>query len=197
MCKNKKKNEWIAVTFYTEGTPYESLVPGFRSSASTHRIPVWCAARTPREDWAANCAMKPAFIQECVKKFSKNYDYVVWVDVDARFRGPCALFSDPSFIAPFAYRRFKYEILSGTVAIKTNCEISRSLLAQWIERQTRNLKKWDQAVLADVLKEKHFQNVGYELPPEYVYIFDEGTPVQEPQIVHYQKSRVYKKIVKQ
>lgn len=136
--------------------------------------------------WVANCAFKATFIRDQLLQHSGRG--VVWVDADARIRRYPELFDNLEGFDLAAHWKGGIELLSGTLYVGPGAE-AFSLVEAWIEKCSLWPSKWDQVVLAEVLRRRPSVKV-LRLPPSYVAIFDaEMCPEHEQVITHYQASR--------
>jgi hypothetical protein len=199
----------LFVSFYTPLYAEEAkgLIASLREQGAAFDV----VALPSAGSWQANCAMKPAFISEMVRKHRVP---VVWVDADARLlRSPDFLLGlDPQrtdFAAHWAnIWRNGPELLSGTTWWGTSHR-ALNLLAMWEEIQRRSPEKWDQKCLqtaveycqrgAEVMVNGKTLDLPrgkqlVELPAEYCKIFDLMAECKNPVIEHHQASRRFKNV---
>lgn len=191
------------VAYYTEDTLYARHSKRLERSLKRYEIPYYIQPIKSLGSWFLNTAYKPIFIREMMKKFEGECDFVVYVDVDAKFLGYPKNFDSISCeIAAYIYDGREYrrnnwipELLSGTLCFKI-CPACYDLVEAWAERCRLKPKVWDQKNLAHILSICHTDppKVGYPidfqvLPGEYCKIFDKMDYIREPIIVHFQASR--------
>lgn len=178
----------IVVAYYTVGTPYESLVKGFRESLGVSNPdlkvviqPVLCQG-----SWEINCSQKSSVLLELLTGLK---DDLLYIDIDAVVKRKIEVPENEEDISVY----FKDgELLSGTIFIRNTIE-AREILHWWEEAQKKNLCTWDQQVLQKVVKDKKIK-VG-SLDEKMCSIFDSKGRSKEPIIVHNQVSRQFKKLI--
>jgi len=155
--------------------------------------------------WELNCAYKPFFLMEMLKRLQKP---LLWVDADAVFvRTPrwVGIFEADIAVRINASLSDDHDskVASGTIFVN-HTEGARKVLGAW-QRETsrllcdpeRKVEFWDQISLRNVLLKEKEAKIA-PLPLEYIKIFDHPLDAQEipdPVIVHYQASRRLKKLV--
>ena len=188
---------WVAVTFFTVGTGYETEVQRFVKSAIEHRVR-WMAYPKPQMgSWRANLNWKSSVILEAMADHPGRD--IVWVDADGMFRSYPTLFDELSVCRAYdiAFHRFKQsrldpgkELLSGTLWV-ANTERGRDIVARWDRYARAHPEIRHQKALDCVLRAERPDARVFALPIEYCAIFDHpavrGRIV--PVIEHFQASR--------
>ncbi len=178
----------IVVSYYTLGTPYETLVKGFIKALKTTNPdlevivqPILCQG-----SWVSNCSQKSSVLLELLTTLK---DDLLYLDIDAIVKRKIELPQGGEDIA--VYFRGN-ELLSGTIYLKNTIE-AREILNWWVEAQSKNELIWDQKVLANVIKDKKIK-VG-RLDERMCSIFDSKERSKDPIVVHNQASRKFKKFI--
>lgn len=179
----------IVCAYYTENTPYEEEINELRASLIKLGVQYYFKPLITLSKWEFNCGMKPAFIKECLLRFSNKT--IMYTDADS------VLLRHPDYLSTFdsdvAVAHLGKETLSGTIVFKTN-KRTLEFIDNWIMEQSLTPNEWDQKVMARVLvKDKDL--VVTELPPEYIQIFDHKIQCKTPVVVHNQASRRFKNSV--
>jgi len=170
---------FMAVAFYTIGTPYEQEVKKLEDSCAKFGIPLTVYPVESKGTWTANCAQKAAVL---VKAFREHSCDLVYLDADAVVMKP---FTFPTFDGHIATYFKGDELLTGTIFIKHTDE-ALNILRRWEMSQTPH--EWDQKTLQRVAG-REVAHVGQE----FCKIFDNPGP--EPVIQQNQASRRLKKTV--
>ena len=108
----------LVVSYYTKGTPYEEEVKGLRESCEKFKIEHHIEGVENRGSWEENCAYKPYFLREMMKKLQRP---LLWIDADAVFYRPLpfheSMFADLAM--PFSEKQesLLFSVYSGTVFI--------------------------------------------------------------------------------
>jgi hypothetical protein len=180
----------IAVAFYTEDTPYEDEVKGFRESCEAVGLAYSIQKYKSLGKWVFNCGLKPTFILEQLQLFPEHS--ILYIDIDARVRRYPILFNQFDGDIGVHYRKGNGELLSGTIFLK-NIPNVHSLVKHWKSVQDGSLR-WDQKVFASVIRDKakQLRIKVTNIPATYTQIFDIMKDCGEPVIEHMQKSRKYK-----
>jgi hypothetical protein len=180
------------VTFYTSQTEYENEVAGFKKSCEQFNIQYEIFAIESRGSWTANCQAKAEIIKKALNMLQEP---IVFVDIDARFMREPVLFETIRSDFAYHYLEHRNELLSGTLYF-ANSGAARDLLDKWIAENEKN-DCWDQRNLQTVY-EKHFPSIGQRLPSSYCKIYDCHEQACDPSeivIMHYQKSRQYRRMI--
>jgi hypothetical protein len=200
-----KEKTWIVSAFCTTNTPYEEevktrLVPSLQKLD----IPYYIEAVQNKGNWKTNVAYKPKALYHALEK--NPLLNVVGLDADCKVLEYPDLFDNIPLEYDIALHKLdwktwyghnveKKEVLSGTIFLR-NTEAVKNLVKEWYERAIKS-NTWEQQVLAQLLEEKKIPV--YELPLSYCYInsLPNGESpkvvIENPVIVHYQASRIYKK----
>lgn len=174
------------ISYYTP--KYAKVAENLTASLERLTMPYLVKAIDDQGSWDKNCHYKPKFILEQLI----NEDAVVWTDADSVVNAEPLLFYDLD--CDIAFHRFKgKELLSGTVYFKNTEKIIR-LLDKWIELNDFYSHQFDQKNLD--LAVSCIENLKiYELPPEYVCIYDLSRHYyggMNPVIEHFQASRQHR-----
>lgn len=188
------KKDPVVLSYFTKGTPYEREAEALRISCEKAGLEYRIEGIAPFGTWAEHTCYKPVYIYEKIKELKRA---VLWIDADAE------IVKKPSFdfecdIAVRAYDHYPpdhpYHILAGTVYINYTPK-GLEILQLWAERCKEGVAAGhftvDQQVLAFIFFEKKIPF--YRLAPGYTAIFEEE--MEEKFIVHYQASRLYKKMI--
>ncbi len=195
----------LIVSFYTIDTPYEEEVERLKHSCKKWNLEACIEGVKSQGSWERNCAIKPKFILDKLKKFKRP---IFWVDADSVFLKPpkFAQFMEYDFSVRF-YEGLPEDhtsrVASGTVFV--NCtEKGQKLIESWHEESTRQLNDpkrqeefWDQVALRDALKKQKDLKV-LPMAKGYSKIFDIDQffiGSEEVIIEHYQASRRFKNLV--
>ena len=195
------QNNWIVVSYYT---------PNYKEIAEQYLIPSVKKFNLPYNiievkdmgNWKNNTNFKPSFLKEQLKTTKKD---LVFIDCDATINSYPELFNnipeefdigvhtlDPLLL--FGHNKIKPHIASGTLYIK-NSERIFSLIDKWISFLPH--VRWEQMALEKALNSMPEIKI-YNLPREYCYIVNKPngtlphTPLDNPVINHFQKSRLYR-----
>ncbi len=194
---------WVAVTFFTAGTGYETEVKRFISSAIANGIKWMVYPKPNTGSWRGNLDFKSSVILEAMHDHPGRD--VVWVDADGVFRSYPTIFDELSKCRAYdiAFHRFKQsrlepgtELLSGTLWI-ANTERGRRIVTDWHEYARTHHEIRHQKALDCVLRADPGRARVFALPIEYCAIFDHPavrgriTPVIE----HFQASRRFRRAV--
>jgi len=195
----------LVVSYFTKDSLYEKEAENLILSCNKFNLDYHIEAAPSFGSWEKNCCFKPFFLLEKLYQLQKP---LLWIDVDAVFvQKPKEEQWEKSCdiaVRFFESNRIADKTFSGTVFINYTPK-SIQLLHMWsdeCEKQFLNRTMesiWDQACLSHVI---HKQNHGAKimpLPLGYSYIFDEIQKIdcKELFIVHYQASRLYRKVIDQ
>ena len=189
--------DFIVVGYYTLNSIYEKSARILSQSLNKYRVLYYLEGIECLGSWSANTAYKPTFLLRMLKTF-KDLN-VVYVDCDAEFLAYPKLFAcvegdvavhlfDRARNYPRNQRAKGSEVLSGTIFFRNN-ETIKGLVENWERECQKNPKVWDQKSLEKVLDGKFT-----ELPGEYCKIFDRMRWIKDPVIVHYQNSRIVRRM---
>lgn len=178
------------VSFYTEDTPYQDLVPIFTASAKEVGLdPVIYPVKNLGK-WSHNCNQKPNIIYQAYQEFP--HERILYVDIDATFESyPTELVCAGEFDIGFHLFR-NSEVLSGTLLFEHTFNAC-ALLRKWVFASKKHQDVWDQKVLSRVIDANPIKV--YHMSAAYCYIFDISKrlyPGVKPIILHHQISRQYK-----
>ena len=188
-------------SFYTRDTAYENIIQNLLvTSCREQQIEPIIVGIENQHRWIKNVAEKPRVIGELLEK----YDRLVFLDADATLQSYPGLFNTIPDEYDIAFHRLNWntfyghtkqppimELLSGTMFFRNRPEV-KALCKAWYE-DAKKTHIWEQKVLERVIKS--FNVKVYDLPIEYCSIKNPRSPlvVENPVIVHHQKSREYKK----
>lgn len=195
----------MVVSFYTKDTPYALEVQNLIASCEQFGIKIDVEGIPSYGSWELNCAYKPFFILERLKRHRRP---LLWVDADAIFVS--MLKQSDAFTADLAVCindscaiDHPSKVMSGTIFIAATKE-AEELLRLWccecqklLLQEGRTSEFWDQEALRNAIFScPHSARVA-KLPPEYIKIFDRPLDsASGPAIIeHYQASRRLKKLV--
>lgn len=193
----------IIVSFATKNTPYEKVVKDFLiPSLEKWNLQYYIDYIEDRGSWAKNVYYKPEFINKMLKKHKAP---IISLDADATIEKYPELFDKlPNDIDLAAHwlewsswygKGNKKELLGGTLYFNYNDKVL-NLVNDWMMAQ-KKVNQYAQRVLDETLKKHNEINI-YELPLSYCYIktrpgSKEPLVKLDPVVLHWQKSREYKK----
>lgn len=193
------------ISYATLGTPYEEVIhTHLYPSLEKFKLPNSISFIPDKGGWQANTNYKPLFVLSMLERCTEN---VLFLDADAIIKQDISgleamIPSDALFACHFLDWQSWYgakepnkELLSGTLWVR-NCEESKQICKEWGAKCERH-GKWEQKVLAEVLKEKQVKV--YHLPLEYCYIatLPDGRPPKVKCVAfveHWQVSRKFKRL---
>lgn len=192
----------IIISFYTFGTPYEEEVKNLIRSCAEFELEIDINGIDSKGSWEKNCAFKPFFIFQKMKKWDRP---VFWVDADAVFKQRPNFndFNDCDVAArlnEFLPKAHASRIISNAIFFR-NSPSGLTLLEDWckatekeVNEEGRKMEFWDQTTLRDAM---HRNGVARFLPMplKYSKIFDfDDLFISEKEVVieHYQASRRFK-----
>lgn len=183
------------VGFYTKDSPYQQEAQEMKESAHAVGIEdVQLYEVISRGTWERNCQQKAGVLLQACEDVGKPF---IYVDADARFN-TLPLIGQDWIGYDMGVHYFKgIELLSGTLYINPT-ERTKKILSDWIDACALSARRWDQRILADVLRGDSITKI-LSLAPEYTWIFDLSKRYYgdlQPIITHYQASRRYKRRVK-
>lgn len=201
-------NRIIYISYATKDTPYLEVVNEFLlPSLKRFNLPYDIAYPENRGSWVKNTHMKAEIIKEMLLKHKQP---IVFLDADATIHSYPAIFDtlenydiayhslDWNYYWHDRIGREKRDLLSGTLYLNYN-EIVLNLLDKWIKLNSE-LDRWEQRNLQDIIEKNKKDYRIFELPIQYAAIIkmDNKVPafIQNPIIVHHQKSRIYRKEIK-
>ena len=197
--------DFIVVSYYTEGTGYETEAKKLKASLIALEIDHDIIHIANLGSWQKNTHYKARIIQNHLHFLAnekKDLRPIVYVDADAIFHAYPILFDLLDADAAFAYRdyskfpshfsRTRKELLSGTIFLQNNDAV-RELVREWIRENERNPGIWEQRNLQTVVARADGRLKIVELPPTYCKIFDIMRDAGPAVIEHYQKSRIYRR----
>ena len=180
------------IGFYTKDSPYQQEALEMKESAHAVGIEdVRLYEVASRGTWERNCQQKAEILLQACKDIGKPFLYI---DADARFNTLPVIGQD-WIDYDIGVHHFKgIELLSGTLYINPT-ERTKRVLVNWVDACKLSVHRWDQRILADILRRDDITKV-LLLAPEYTWIFDLSKKYYgdlQPIITHYQASRKYKR----
>jgi len=195
----------IFVSYYTLNTPYEQIAKEYLiPTLEYYNLKYIVQGVKNLGNWYKNTAFKPKFLLEKLK----FYNEIVYIDVDAKILSYPTLFFEIKDKYNFAAHYLNWndfygykqnppvkELLTGTLFLKYTPEIER-LCKEWYKLANKTMQ-WEQKVLQEIINNYNIEF--FELPIEYCYIATKpdgnksNIKVDNPVIVHYQKSREFKR----
>ncbi len=175
------------ISFYTKDTIYEKEVEDLKHSCEALSIDHYIEERKDLGTWEKNCAQKPLFIYECLKKFKRP---LLWVDADGIvLKKPSIDLKLCDFGLYFNNFRTRHA-RSATIYIRPT-ESAKQFLLLWYETLQKKSHLHDQPVMIDLLRKEKIKVA--KLPIEYMQIFDrDKVPLEKTVILHFQASRTAK-----
>jgi hypothetical protein len=191
---NSRKQDPVVVSYFTRGTCYETEAEALRLSCEQVGLEYRIEGIEPFGKWHEHTCHKPIYILEKMKELRRP---IVWIDADAEvvkrpvFDFDCDIGVRICDAYPADHPSHVY---AGTVYLDWN-EKALAFVEAWAAECRRAMTAGeftvDQQVLGRLLLKGNLK-VG-RLPDSYVAIFEEE--MEERFIIHYQASRLYKKVV--
>ncbi len=192
----------VIISYFTRGTLYEKDAADLRQSCEQFGLEYAIEGIDCFGSWDHHCCFKPAFILQKLEEFKRP---VVWVDADALIVKPPAFFQtlECDLAVRIDEEREKSDpawLRTGTVFINYTKE-GLKLTADWAALCQNALKTkpeghevWDQICLKALIQQGTKADI-QSLPGSYCAIFDAREDQENPVILHYQASRLYKKFI--
>lgn len=188
------------VSFYTQNTLYEKDALALKESCESWGLDYRIVGVPSFGKWYAHTCYKPIFLLQMMEELQRP---ILWLDADAKVVQWPILFKD--FQADFSLRKLDHLpkghpcwLYTGTIYLNYT-PAALDLLKAWALKSKEALEQKiytvDQQLLIDVFDEERLQFA--PLPKGYAAIFEEEIPEEELFIVHYQASRLYRKIIDQ
>lgn len=188
------------ICYYTQETAYEDHVQKLIASCENFQLPYSFDAIPNLGTWERNCCYKPQYI---LRKLTELQKPVLWIDADATIMQKPTIFED--FSPDIALRILEdvpddhpSKMISGTVYLNHTSK-AFEILKAWDKECELLLQKevevWDQVALRNVLL-KSRANI-YGLSKAYYMVYDRIQENEEVFVMHYQASRVEKKVINQ
>lgn len=192
----------LIISFYTVGTPYQLEIFNLISSCHTLGLDHQIEGIESRGSWEDNCAHKPFFIYEMLKKHRRP---VFWIDADAVFmRKPDFSLFEQADIAVRFVERFAHDIRFRICTASLFCNYTPKALAimdKWCRRcqqildQGRPAAFLEQVFIWEILQEEKEATIA-QLPVGYCKIFDLDEVAENEIVVEQrQASRRFREIV--
>lgn len=191
---NHKIKRGTIVAFHTDDEIYTNEAARCRNRLEHLGLSHDFTIVKKKGDWVQNCALKPDFLLDVRKRIRGP---LLYIDVDA------FVHKDPwPHLTGYegdmaAYIHGDGELLSGTLLLN-DTKATEFLLEEWVKRQIKQPKTYDQKVLQDIIEEdEKIEKDRYcfqRLPLNFCYINDKYYPYKfgEPIIEHLQASRIAK-----
>ena len=192
--------EPVVLSYYTAGTYYEKDAAKLKASCEEFGLEYRIEPIEPFGKWFEHACFKPQYI---LKHFLTLQRPVLWIDADAEVvKKPKIFGAINTDLAIRIYDEFPPNHPSyfsgGTIYFDYNVRTAE-LLQVWKKACDEAVGKcppgsevWDQMVLKAVVDPTISIT---PLPRGYAAIFDVPSDLQEPYIIHYQASRLYKKFI--
>jgi len=186
------------ICYYTQNSGYKKHVEKLIASCKKFNIPFSVDAIPSLGTWERNCCYKPKYI---LQKLSTLCSPVLWIDADAEIVEKPTLFENfsPDIALPIIENLpddHPSKMISGTIYIN-HTPSAFTILKEWEVACEHLLQSdpeiWDQMVLRDLLL-KSQANI-YALPLAYYMVYDKRKEREKAFIVHYQASRIEKKVI--
>ncbi len=183
------------ISFYTQDTIYEKEIEDLISSCEHLKIDHYIEPRKDLGCWEKNCAQKPLFIYECLRKFNCP---LLWVDSDGIvLQKPQLDLRDSDLGLYFNNLRTRHA-RNATIFINPTKNALKFLLL-WHETLlnfnsgARRKLTPDQPVMNFLIRKNKVPIKIAPLPLEYMQIFDrDPVPLEKTVILHFQASRTAK-----
>lgn len=198
-------------SFYTKNTPYEIYIQDYLlASCKKFNLDYHVVGIESLGSWTRNVAEKPGIILKILEESQDKKD-VVFLDADSTIEQELIVFNNIDKDIDLALHYLDWnawypwqkgsdvkELLSGTLFLRNN-ERVKSLVEEWHKRAITSTV-WEQKILEQLLKERPDIKV-FDLPIEYCYIKtlpngQEPIVKVQPVILHHQKSREAKRLIK-
>lgn len=192
----------LFVSYYTLDTGYEQEIKNLINSCEKLSLETDFVGIDSKGKWDQNCCYKPRFLLEMLEKHKRP---IVWVDADAVIlKKPLFFDSLECDIALRIYEDLPLEhpsklitgtlFLNDTPAIKTLLELWETKCSQMLAENNKEV--WDQIALKYVLLESGAGVNITPLPDPYCAIYDKKKTLKNDAVIlHYQASRLFKKVV--
>jgi len=190
----------IIISYYTKNTGYEDYAKTLIASCERWNLCHSITGIANLGSWERNCCYKPKYIMQ---KLFKLKSPLLWVDADAEIIKKPMLFQDFSpdialCIIENVPDDHPSKMISGTIYFNYT-PIAFNILEAWDHECERLLKKhsdvWDQVALRNVLLQHKDKATIYPLPLDYYRIYDRQKKGEQSFIIHYQASRIEKKVI--
>ena len=189
------------ISFYTKNTPYEDEAQDLIASCEKFGLEYEIDAIDSKGSWGKNCNFKSEFILEKLTKLKRP---VLWVDSDAVFvKYPKELKNLSADFAlcmvPNAPDEHPCKMITGTIYVNYT-PTSIEHLKEWIEACPGYLDEQmpDQMALKDILLKGKAKVHDLSVPYFTTYdLIGVGIYAQEAVLVHFQASRLLKKVIDQ
>src|SRR5438105_15632315 len=186
------------ISYYTKDTLYEKDAMRLKASCENFGLEHCIEGIDSFGKWHQHTLFKPTFILNKLLTLKKP---LVWVDADAEIVKQPLFFS--TLKAPLSFRIFDHwpeghpcRVYDGTVYFDYCPEVI-DFVQEWHQICESAVKEGtvtnDQHVFGLLLLKTNIPFI--PLPKGYATIFDEPDGEKERYIVHYQASRLYKKII--
>lgn len=198
-------NKPIFISYYTKDTIYQDIINKYLiPSLQKLELKYHVYEIESKGNWRANAIQKPLILQRALDDFPDND--IIWQDADSEIlREPDLLFNIPEeYDVALNYLNWKahygrptddgiFEMLDGTVLWRNNIAVQR-FITELITESTQKGKD-HQKTMAKMIKNKDPKLKVFPLPRTYSYISSQpngdkpATEIENPVIIHYQKSR--------
>lgn len=186
------------ICYYTQKSGYEKHVKRLITSCKKFNLPFSVDAIPSLGTWERNCCYKPKYI---LQKLLALQSPVLWVDADGEIVKRPTLFENISSdialpIMEDLPEDHPSKMVSGTIYVNHTTS-AFDILRAWDVECEHLLQSdpaiWDQIALRNVLL-KSQANI-YALSHAYYMIYDKREEGEEAFIIHYQASRIEKKVI--
>lgn len=201
-------SKFVIIGYYTEGSGYKHEADNLRASAEKLGIENCIGPMPDLGTWQKNVLQKAKLILTMLDATAVSGRPIVYLDADSEIKSYPAVFDQlilegVDFACGYLdhqkfghWRRPWFELI-GSVLYFANNDKARIILRRWINENENHPHVWDQKNLQQVInnikeEENGFYKIG-TIPESYFTIFDTMARVENPVIMQYQKSRVYKR----
>ena len=196
-------------TFYTKNGLYEQISKNYlQKSLDKFSISPLITETSNYGNWTRNVAEKPKAILEQLGRLEED-ECLVFLDADCTVEKWPTLFEEIPADYDIAYHTLSWkqwygyatetlELLTGTMFFRNNDKVKK-LCEHWYNESVKS-RQWEQKVLQSIISSHNMTS--YPLPLSYCYMnsrpggIDPLHFIPEPHIIHYQKSREYKRRIK-
>lgn len=186
----------VVISYFTTGTLYEKEVEALRISCEALGLEYRIEGIAPFGKWHEHTCYKPIYILQKMEELKRP---LLWIDADAQIvQKP--LFAWDCDLALRLYEEYppdhpSYPV-TGTLYFGDTPE-ALSFVQSWAQAAQKALREKeftvDQQLFGRILLKS--QAKVQVLPAGYAAIFDENLSEKETFIIHYQASRLYKKMI--
>lgn len=185
---NKNDRNFMVVSYYTEHTIYENYIQRLLNSLKKFKLDYYIEGIPALGDWKTATDYKATFILRALRRTPKS---IVFIDADGEVVQYPQLFDKLGADVAAFYSHINH-LWSGTLFFKNNAKVY-CLINDWIKANKKNKILFEQRVLQGVIGRNKVIKSD-RLPLSYCKIYDHKLKCKNPVILHYQASRIVKKL---